>query len=129
MTEDTLEGQAQCPYCAEWIRAEAVKCRYCGEFLTEELRRQQRNEAQPAVTTSFNPGLALVLGLLFTGAGQFYTMRPTIGIVAFIIMMFLAMASMAGRPLIPLVFLFHVAMAFEAYYYRPAGTASKPDAS
>jgi hypothetical protein len=27
------ESEKSCPYCAEVIKAAAVKCRFCGEFL------------------------------------------------------------------------------------------------
>ncbi len=40
-----------CPYCGETILREAVKCKHCGEFLDEELRR--RNSPDPDSKESF----------------------------------------------------------------------------
>ena len=36
----------RCPYCAEEIKDEAIKCRFCGEFITPQTADQGKSAAQ-----------------------------------------------------------------------------------
>ena len=50
----------KCPFCAEEIQEEAVKCRFCGEFLDDSYKPKSK-------TKWYYSTSAVVIGLLFLG--------------------------------------------------------------
>ena len=66
----------KCPYCAEAISIDAIKCKHCGEILDNDIRTARQQSSQIVMPThierKWNPGVAAVLSLIIPGAGQIY---------------------------------------------------------
>jgi hypothetical protein len=63
-----------CPFCREWIKVEARRCRHCGEALDPVLRAAEEasRSALERRDPSFSPGVARVLSVIWPGLGHIY---------------------------------------------------------
>lgn len=55
----------KCPFCAEDIRAEARKCKVCGEYLVERVFKKEEERAAPKAKPPVWPILFLILFAAF----------------------------------------------------------------
>lgn len=77
----------KCPFCAEEIKIDAIKCKHCGEILDSDLRQKRTIELQRNLPKQriWNPGLATVLSLVIPGVGQMYKGNILIGLLWLVI--------------------------------------------
>ncbi len=83
-----MENQIKkCPFCAETINVDAIKCKHCGEILDADIRSARASQSAVIIQPQrkWSPGVAALLSFVLPGAGQIYKNEIGTGIIWMIV--------------------------------------------
>lgn len=85
LEEENKPSTKKCPFCLENIKADAKKCKHCGEYLDVVMAKNANVSQTINKQKSWNPALALILSIFLPGLGHLYKRKVISGIIWFII--------------------------------------------
>lgn len=125
MSQTMEPGSKECPYCRERVHPEAVKCRYCSEYL-DDYARSQLSAMQ---FRYLSRGIATSLSAVVTGLGQLFQGRLPAGmafmIIQFVLLIFLMVSFFSpdngikiNLVILAVMGIVHIINIFEAHTYE-----------
>ena len=106
-----IDETKKCPYCAEEIHIDAIKCKHCREILNSDLKAERTEEYQPLIQKErkWSPGIAALLSFLIPGAGQMYKGNVGVGLLWLIFVVAGYFIFVVPGVILHLICIFHAA--------------------